>query len=54
MSAIEPLVWCLCEGAVKPVMSTSDQCKGPPCNGTIIGPIVLAVSVKKKKKKKKK
>jgi hypothetical protein len=52
MSAVQPIVWCLCDGVEKPVMTTSDKCKGPPCNGKIIGDVVLAVRVREKFRKK--
>jgi hypothetical protein len=58
----EPLVWCKCQDGEGTVMTTKDKCLCPPCNGTIIGSVVLAVDMsaaidpdcKKKKKKKKK
>jgi hypothetical protein len=54
MSAVKALVWCLCEGSRVPQIMTSDKCKDPECNGTIIGDVVLAVRVREKDRKKRK
>jgi hypothetical protein len=53
-AAAEPLVWCKCQDAGRPCLTTKDKCLGPDCNGVIIGDVVLAVRVRDKFKKKKK
>ena len=44
MLNLEPLVLCLCNGSREPILTTKEKCTGPPCNGMVLGDVVVAVT----------